>query len=209
MTWPDAVWRFAIVAGVLTMTPGLDTLLVLRSALRSGPRAAFATASGVAVGCLVWGLAAAVGVSALVTASPTAYAVLKVAGAVYLAYLGVRLLWTARTPHAAEPSEETVGVASPFSQGLTTNVLNPKIGVFYVAVLPHFLPADLPPVAGGVLLALVHGVETMVWFAGLIAGARTMRRWLASPQVQRGIDVVAGLIFVGFAVALVVVDQAH
>lgn len=203
----QAILGFALVAGLMTITPGLDTLLVLRSALRDGRRPAFATALGVATGCLAWGLAAAVGVSALLTASRELYEALKIAGAIYLVYLGVRLLWTAwrgdQTLDAASCGRAPAGAAS-FVRGLTTNLLNPKIGVFYVAVLPQFLPHELAPALGGAVLALVHGVEGLTWFTLIILLAGRARAWLSDRRAQRAIDGVAGgaLVTLGGVLAL-------
>lgn len=211
MNLTQAILGFAVVAGLMTITPGIDTLLVLRSALRDARRPAFAAALGVATGCLVWGLAAAVGVSAVLTASHILYEGLKIAGAAYLVYLGVRMLWSAwrgdphLEPDALGPAP--VGVRASYLRGLTTNLLNPKIGVFYVAILPHFLPPGYPPAAVGALLALVHGVEGMAWFTGIILLAARARAWLSSRRAQRGIDTAAGLALIGLGGALVLAEH--
>ncbi len=211
MSLLQSVVGFALVAGLMTMTPGLDTLLVLRSALRDGRAPAFATALGVATGCLVWGLAAAVGVSAILTASATLYAVLKLAGAAYLVYLGVRMLWSAWRGDvhldADAPAPSPASAPASFVRGLTTNLLNPKIGVFYVAILPAFLPPGYPPAATGALLALVHGVEVMIWFTGIILLAARARAWLSSRRAQRGLDAVAGAALVGLGGVLALAEQ--
>ena len=151
MSLGTSVLTFSVVALALTLTPGLDTALVLRAALTRSPdpcrRDAAATAAGIVAGLFVWGAAAAVGVSALLTASQLAYDVLRYAGAAYLVWFGLRLL--VRAVRGA-PGAEPAGVAdsSPWRaarQGLATNLLNPKVGVFYVALLPQFLPAAATP----------------------------------------------------------------
>jgi len=135
------VGSFALVAGLVTITPGLDTALVLRSALTKGRWPAYATALGVCSGVLVWGMAAAVGISALLTASEVAYTVLRLVGAAYLIWLGLRLLWAAIRRDRV--TEATTGDVAPgtsgwaaWRQGFGANILNPKIGAFYVALLP-------------------------------------------------------------------------
>jgi threonine/homoserine/homoserine lactone efflux protein len=200
---------FAVVAGLLTITPGLDTALVLRSSLMQGRLHALVTALGISAGLLVWGLAASVGISALVTASQIAYDVLRFAGALWMAYLGVRLLRQAlsRTPPAPEaaapPAPESLGAA--FRSGLLTNLLNPKIGAFYVAVLPQFIPPDVPSALAGTALTLVHVLEGVAWFGLLILAAHTARRWLEQSSVRRSIDGLTGGVLLLFSARLALV----
>ena len=206
MSLGTAVLTFSGVAVALTLTPGLDTALVLRSALTRHRREAAATAAGIVAGLFVWGAAAAIGVSALLTASQLAYDGLRFAGAAYLVWFGARLLVrAARGTSAAEPPGDAVqGSSSRARQGLATNLLNPKVGVFYVAVLPQFLPADRDPLAVGLLLAGVHGLITIAWFAVLIVLASALGRRLRRPATVRGIDGVTGTALLGFGVGLAV-----
>jgi threonine/homoserine/homoserine lactone efflux protein len=201
-----SVATFAVVALALTLTPGLDTALVLRSALTRSRRDAAATAAGIVAGLFVWGAAAAVGASALLTASQLAYDVLRYAGAAYLVWFGLRLLARAvRGTLAAEPAG--AAGSSPWRaarQGLATNLLNPKVGVFYVALLPQFLPSGSNPLAVGLLLAGVHAVISVVWFAVLITLASALSRRLRGPGTVRAIDGVTGTTLIGFGVKLAV-----
>jgi threonine/homoserine/homoserine lactone efflux protein len=201
-----SVATFAVVALALTLTPGLDTALVLRSALTRSRRDAAATAAGIVAGLFVWGAAAAVGVSALLTASQLAYDVLRYAGAAYLVWFGLRLLARAvRGTLAAEP--DGAAGSSPWRaarQGLATNLLNPKVGVFYVALLPQFLPSGSDPLAVGLLLAGVHGLISVVWFALLIVLASALAARLRRPLAVRGIDGITGTTLIGFGVKLAV-----
>ena len=206
MTLGTAVLTFAVLAGALTVTPGLDTALVLRAALTRPRREAAATAAGIVTGLFVWGAAAAAGVSALLAASDLAYDVLRYAGAAYLIWLGARLLVRAlRGGAAAEPDG-----AAPVSMwraarvGLATNLLNPKVGVFYVALLPQFLLSGSDPLVVGLLLAAVHAVLSVAWFAVLIGLAAVLGRWLRRPATVRTIDGVTGTALVGFGVRLAV-----
>jgi threonine/homoserine/homoserine lactone efflux protein len=201
-----AVLTFALVALALTLTPGLDTALVLRAALTRSRRDAAATAAGIVAGLFVWGAAAAVGISALLTASQVAYDVLRYAGAAYLVWFGLRLL--IRAVRGA-PGEEPAGAADSSAwraarQGLATNLLNPKVGVFYVALLPQFLPSDSNPLGVGLLLAGVHGLISVVWFALLIVLASALGQRLRRPGTVRAIDGVTGTTLVGFGVRLAV-----
>lgn len=206
MTLAQALLSFAVVAAVLTITPGLDMALVLRSALRDGRGSAVATGVGICAGSLVWAVAAAVGVSALLTASATAFTVLKLVGAAYMLFLGLRMLWgvVRGTGHVdLDAAPRTRGGAwEHLRRGLLTNLLNPKVGAFYVAVLPHFMADGVPTAVMGLLLALVHVVESLVFFALIIAGAHSVRGLLQRPVAQRAIDAVTGTVLVLFGARL-------
>jgi len=201
-----SVLSFAVVAGLLTIIPGADTALVLRVAVARGRRHAYATALGICCGALVWGAGAAAGISVLLTASRTAYTIMKIAGALYLTYLGARMLHDALRKKAAAMTAKPVPTRS-FLQGLSTNLLNPKVGVFYIAMLPQFLPADVPALPMGVLLALVHDLEAMVWFALIIGGVGLTRRWWtgdsrSAVRARRGVDAVTGTVLIGLGIRL-------
>jgi threonine/homoserine/homoserine lactone efflux protein len=201
-----AVVTFAVVALALTVTPGLDTALVLCAALTRGRREAAATAAGIVAGLFVWGATAAVGVSVLLTASQLAYDVLRYAGAAYLAWFGLRLLVRAvRGTPESEPAGAAGGSAwRAARQGLATNLLNPKVGVFYVALLPQFLPPGSDPFGVGLLLTGVHGLISGVWFVLLIALASALGRRLRRAGTVRAIDGVTGVTLAGFGVRLAV-----
>ncbi len=207
MSVQGAVLGFGLVALLLTITPGLDTALVLRAAITRGRRDAVATALGVVAGVLAWGAAAAVGVSALLTASTIAYDVLRLVGAGYLVWLGGRILWRlVRHPAeaAAGSSPSPGGAWRSARTGLLTNLLNPKVGAFYVAVLPQFLPAGTSALGMGVLLALVHAALSLVWFTVLVLGAVAARRWLQRPAVSRTVEGVTGVALLGYGLRLAV-----
>lgn len=181
--------------------------MVLRSAAANGRRHGFATALGVNTGALVWGAGAAVGVSALLTASTVAYTVVRIAGALYMIWIGSRLLIRALQGDGAglaalrSPAGEP-GLVRSWSRGLTTNLLNPKIGAFYVAVLPQFIPAHASHLAVGLLLALVHDVEGLVWFTAIILGVHSIRAVFARRRARRAIDGITGATLVGFGIKL-------
>ncbi|MDI6098587.1 LysE family translocator [Actinoplanes sp. NEAU-A12] len=206
MDLTDAVLSFAVLGALLTITPGLDTALVLRAAITMGRGPAFATALGVGAGALAWGAAAAVGASALLAASNVGYTVLRVAGAIYMIYLGVRMIRDAlrrdRASLEAEAGRVVATFWSTFGRGLLTNLLNPKVGAFYLAVLPQFVPEGADPLTTGLLLALVHDVEGLLWFTMIILGARAARGYLARRAVRRTVDAGTGVVLLGFGVRL-------
>ncbi len=215
MTITQALLSFALIAALLTIIPGLDTALVLRSAITRGGRYALATAVGINTGALVWGIAAAVGASALLATSEVAYRILTLAGAAYMVIFGVTLFYRSfrREPHVATlvteaaPARRPVrrgDLATAWASGVGTNLLNPKVGIFYIATIPQFIPAGVNPLLMGILLALVHNVFGLAW-AGLIIGStKIAARWLASPAVTKITDRVTGTVLVGFGLKLAI-----
>lgn len=210
MNFTQAVLSFAVVAGLLTLVPGIDTSIVLRAGLTRRRAVAFATAAGVCTGALAWGAAAAVGASALLAASDLAYRALTLAGAAYMAWLGASLIWKtvsrkgAAGPHlSADPAPAHNGrLAGAWLRGTATNLLNPKVGVFYIATIPQFIPAGMSPVAMGLLLAAVHGVMAMGWFTLIIIGTGFASTWLRSPRSIKVIDRITGTVLIGFGARL-------
>lgn len=203
MTTTEALVAFALAAGLLTLTPGLDTALVIRTAAAEGPRRATGAAIGISLGCLTWGAAASLGVGALLTASALAYTILKWAGAAYLAWTGIRMILKPRDQF--EPGEMKAVDAGPIAalrRGLLTNLLNPKVGVFYVSFLPQFMPAGVDPARFGLLLTSIHVAEGLLWFAALIAATVPIAGLLRAPVVVRWLDRVTGSVFVAFGLRL-------
>jgi threonine/homoserine/homoserine lactone efflux protein len=206
------VASFALVAGLVTIIPGLDTALVVRTAVTQGRSRGFAAAAGIATGCLVWGAAAAVGVSALLTASQLAYDVVRAIGAAYLVWLGAAMLWrTSRRGNSAGKQRASGEPETPHSQeslfrcwlrGATTNLLNPKIGAFYLAMFPQFIPAHASHLLTGLVLAGIHDAEGIIWFALLISGVHLARRFLDSARAHKIMDRITGTVLIGFGVKL-------
>lgn len=207
----QALLSFAVVAGLLTLVPGIDTALVLRSSISRSRGFAFATALGISTGAMVWGIAAAVGVSALLAASELAYRLLTLAGAAFMTWLGLSLLWKSwrssggTTAGPAEASLPAAGGRQLFRGWLTgagTNLLNPKVGVFYIATIPQFIPSGASPLLMGMLLAGVHCVFSMLWFTLLIFATGFASKWLKSARSIRVIDRITGTVLVGFGLKL-------
>ena len=194
---------FTLAAALLTVTPGLDTALVLRTAAAEGSRRALAAALGICLGCLAWGALVAVGLGVLLEASELAYLALKWTGAAYLLYLGVRLIFVRRDDAGAE-SAPVPARANWFMRGLLTNLLNPKVGAFYVSFLPQFVPAGASVPATTLVLAAIHAALGLLWFLLLIGATRPLARVLRRPGLVRGLDRATGavLIFFGLRLAL-------
>jgi threonine/homoserine/homoserine lactone efflux protein len=188
-------------ASLLTIAPGLDTALVLRTAATEGARPAAQAGLGIAVGCFAWATLVALGLGALLTASEVAYTALRWAGAAYLVYVGFKMIRTPRRDFSfGIATERKPGTA--FATGLLTNLLNPKVGVFYVSFLPQFVPQNVTVGPYMLLLGAIHAVLGIIWFACLILATRPIARFLHEPRVVQSCDRLTGGMFLAFGVGL-------
>ena len=188
-------------ASLLTITPGLDTALVLRMVTTGRPRRALLAGLGIATGCFVWAALVALGLGALLAASKLAYAVLRWIGAAYLLWVGYRMLrHPRRTFLAPTPSDENHRAA--FVTGALTNLLNPKVGVFYVSFLPQFVPAGVSVGPYILLLGGIHALLGVIWFTCLIIATRPISTFLRRPAVVQACDRLTGGVFVAFGLGL-------
>ena len=206
-----------IAAGwLLNLTPGPDVLYIVTHALRSGARAGLVAGLGITAGCFVHVAAAAVGVGALLSASATAFTVLKWAGAAYLLWMGVRMLLSragggngAAIAAAQSATPVTVSLRSVFLGGFWTNVLNPKVALFFLAFVPQFIaPGTGNKALAFVLLGVLFNVNAIPVNAGWALAAAWMSRRVGA--VQRGLhwlDRVAGAMFIGFGLKLALTDR--
>ncbi|WP_207916942.1 LysE family translocator [Micromonospora sp. KC723] len=184
--------------GLLTVVPGPDMAVVTKRAIASGRGAALRTAAGIATGLLVWGVFTVVGLAAILAASAQAYFVVKILGAAYLVFLGLHALWQSRRSAPRTAELKVTGSGRAYVTGLTTNVLNPKIAVFYTGLLPTLAPHGLPTAAGLGLLVVLHAALTLTWlgcYAYLVSRARSV---FERPRVRRLLDRVTGVVLIGF-----------
>jgi threonine/homoserine/homoserine lactone efflux protein len=207
---PELLLPFLGVVAVLTITPGPDMLLVVRNGLSTGVRGAWVTGLGCCVGISVHATAAVLGLSAILAASATAYATVKLAGAAYLAYLGVRMLISAimsgdAPPEAPVPAPRPVlGSGTAFRQGLVANLLNPKIALLFLTLLPQFVADGEPHLRTTVILAAVFLGIAVLWWRTFSLAISPISRVLRGSRSRRLLDAVAGcaLIAVSARVAL-------
>ncbi|QKV92950.1 LysE family translocator [Streptomyces sp. NA02950] len=201
---------FAGVAALINITPGLDTLLVLRTSVSQGRSAGLASALGILAGCVVWGVATAVGLTALLTASRFAYDALRIAGAAYLVWLGASALWRSGKVAAGGSAgvervvveEGARGRWAAFRAGVGTNLLNPKAGVFYMSLIPQFTPHGESVFTMTLLLTAIDIVELAVWYWVVSGAASALADRLRRPAFRRRMEQVSGIAFFGFAVNL-------
>ena len=201
MSIADNLLAFTFAATLLTLTPGLDTALVLRTATVEGRQQAFRAALGINAGCFLWGAAVAFGLGALIAVSELAFNVLKYCGAAYLAWLGLNMLLRPR--RSLSPLEtDTKPTANWFLKGMMGNVLNPKIGIFYVSFLPQFIPQGHSLIAWTFGLVSIHVVIGLIWSLTLIRATQPLAAVLRREKVIKWMDRTTGMIFVLFAARL-------
>lgn len=199
-------WLFFLTGVLLNLTPGQDTMFILGRSLTGGLRSGVASALGISVGSVLHTLAAALGLSALLAASPTAFFTIKIAGALYLAYLGVRLLF-ARAHESADlnsaPAEQ--GTAwSAFRQGMLTNVLNPKVALFFLALMPQFIePDSTTKTLAFLALGLTFVTTGLLWCLVLAIGAAHLRAFFQlAPRVRTVVDRATGAVFIALGIRI-------
>jgi threonine/homoserine/homoserine lactone efflux protein len=199
---------FISVSAVVIVTPGPDTAMTVRNTLVGGRSVGIATGLGVSLGQLVWTLAASAGIAALLVASKPAFLVVKLVGAAYLIVLGLHSLYSAwRSRGSAEPvvaPRKRMSVRSGFLQGVLSDLSNPKMAVFFMALLPQFVPAGGATFGWSVLLGSVFCVMTFLWLAGYAYVVAKAGRFLRTPRVRRVLDAVTGTVLVGLGVRIAV-----
>jgi RhtB (resistance to homoserine/threonine) family protein len=205
----NQVLAFTGIAAVLTLTPGADTMLVMRSVFARGQRAGLSTSLGICSGLFFHATLSALGLSLILVRSATAFEIVKLIGAVYLVYLGSQSLWKAlrNGPRKVPANEGNVKKQKKewwqsFIEGLLTNVFNPKVAIFYLAFLPQFISPGDPVLAKSLLLAGIHFVLGIVWLSLVTMFLGRLRGFLTRPGVQRTLEVTTGAILIAFGARL-------
>jgi threonine/homoserine/homoserine lactone efflux protein len=183
---------------LLTLSPGATTALVVAVAAAHGRRASFITTFGIGTGIVVHSAASGLGLSVVLAASPEAFTLVRIAGALYLAYLGIRALVRSgqrRAAGAATPSSRDF-----YARGLLTNLLNPQVAIFYLTFLPQFIHSSEPVLAKSIVFGLSHACIAIIWFAVYAYGVSSLatRVQAVRPWIER----VSGLVLIGFAIRL-------
>jgi threonine/homoserine/homoserine lactone efflux protein len=187
---------FLLISAIVVLTPGVDMALVTKNALLHGRRAARATALGVNLGIFIWTLAAALGLAAVIAASAVAFTAIKLVGALYLVYLGLRALL------GSAEATPTPARGSAFRQGLASNLLNPKIAVFFTSLLPQFVDAQHAEPQDLLLLGLLFNCMGVLWLLVYAELAARGRNVLRRPRVKRALDRLSGVALVALGVRL-------
>ncbi len=191
---------YLIAITLLTITPGLDTTLIIRTATLEGKAKAFQAALGINLGCIVWGVIVACGLGALLMTSDLAFNILKWMGAIYLTWLGLNLILKPRSQLAGLNDSTTA--QNWFIKGFWGNLLNPKVGIFYISFLPQFIPQSSSPIIWTMGLVMIHVVIGLFWSIFLIVAMRSISAYLKQPKFIQYMDRITGSVFILFALKL-------
>ncbi|MFI7099490.1 LysE family translocator [Streptomyces sp. NPDC050161] len=201
---------FSLFALLVTVAPGPDTLLVLRNCVRGGRFSGIATALGASAGSLAWAMAAAVGLAAVLQRWDAAFAAVRLAGAAYLVFLGVQSLWACRRGAGGGPelsgesSAPAPTAGRAFRQGLLSCLLNPKVGVFFVAVVPQFLPDGHSTLSVTLAFGVIDAAIAALWLTLVAVFAARTLTWLRRPRVNTVLERTAAGVLMALGIATAV-----
>ena len=196
------VLPFLAIAVFVVVTPGVDTALVTKNALLHGRRAAILTAFGVNAGIAAWTTASALGLGALLHRSETVFTAVRLIGAAYLVVLGAQAVWWSwRRGHRVAPAV-TASRRSPFVQGILSNLLNPKIAVFFASFLPQFVSPDGPVLGQLLVLGAIFNLIGVAWLCGCAVFVSRVGDALRRPRVRAAFERLTGCVLIAFGVRL-------
>jgi threonine/homoserine/homoserine lactone efflux protein len=211
---PTLTAAYIVLAAALAFSPGPDVMFVAANGMRHKAKGAIASALGIGAGSFLHAILAAAGISAIIAASPIAFEVMKIAGALYLAWLGIQaiksFLRNSGSANLAQKAQE-ISVWQVFLRGFMTNILNAKVIVFYLALLPQFVSVELRHVGVQVfLLGCIHNVIGLSFLIAVGLAAEKASGWIARTSVGRWLDGIAGLLFfLGLAVRLALTGRTN
>ncbi|MDB5630606.1 MAG: Lysine exporter protein [Tardiphaga sp.] len=205
------LWLFVVACVLLNITPGPDTAYIVGRGVQFGWRGGVAAAFGISAGCLVHVFAAAIGLSAVLAASSTAFLAVKLIGAGYLLYVGVKMILSRPSGEVAElDAKPVMSLHQVFGQGALTNALNPKVALFFLAFLPQFVDPAAPskPLAF-IVLGMIFITTGTLWGLGVAAfAAKAAGRVRRSGRAMRWINRALGVVFIGMGIR-VAMAEAH
>jgi RhtB (resistance to homoserine/threonine) family protein len=200
------LWAFIGISVIVILAPGPDTVIVTKNALLHGRRAALGSAFGVNAGLLIWTTTAALGIAAVIRESAVAFTVIKIAGAVYLAWLGLQALRAARRRTAVDGDGDDgrprFGWAAGFRQGLLSDLGNPKIAIFFTTLLPQFVSSHHAVLFPYLLLGVVFVAITLLWLVFYAVLAVELSELLKRPSVKAALDRISGVVLIGLGVRI-------
>jgi threonine/homoserine/homoserine lactone efflux protein len=194
---PEGMLAFAALSAVVAVTPGPDSLLVVQRTLRRGRRDGVRVAAGAGAGSLAWGIGSALGLTGILATSAQLYRGVQLAGAGYLVFLGIQGWRATQRPDPARPSAPHPTPGEGFRAGLLSDVLNPKVGLFFLAVMPQFLPQQAPVTLYALTYAAIDSLVAVAWLAAVAWISGNLRSWVRRPGVQLALDRAAGTVLLG------------
>jgi RhtB (resistance to homoserine/threonine) family protein len=205
---PITEWMtFVVAISILTITPGLDTVLVIRNTSRGGWKDGVTSSFGICSGLFVHATLSAVGISFILVQSAWLFQTVKIIGAAYLIYLGICSLrsgWKAGSLGivANQIGDNEFNMKRSFSEGFLSNVLNPKTAIFYLAFLPQFINPEGSAISQSFILAGIHFILAMVWQSSLAFVIERAKSWLAKPKTNQWLQSLTGCVMVGLGLQL-------
>ncbi len=208
----DQFLLFVLMAVLLILLPGPDTVIATKNTLEIGRTGGLQTALGTCCALLIHTMAAVIGLSAIIVKSAVLFSVFKYVGAVYLVYMGIKAIWSLKKNEIATDTEELqvnkYGHTSCFRQGFLTNILNPKVAVFFLTFLPQFVNTEKSTFPQFLLMGLTYALLTAIWFLLYIYLINHIRMYMRKPKTQKFIQGISGIVLVGFGIKLAL-EKAH
>lgn len=208
----EGLLTYAVFVAILTLIPGPDTMLVIRNVLAYGRQAGLLSVLGVSTGLFVHASLSALGLSLILVASAEAFQIVKLLGAAYLIFLGLQSVWSlwknrhkneALSPDLASNSANVRPLWHSFAEGVLTNILNPKVALFYLSVLPQFIAPTDPVFAKATLLAGIHFALGCIWLGTMTFFVNYLRLWLQQAHIKRALEGLTALIMISFGIGLI------
>ena len=197
-----AILSYTTAVILLTVTPGVDTAIIVQSCFAKDRKSPTLAAMGILFGCAVWGILVALGLGAIIISSQELYFILKSIGAAYLIWLGINALIRVWQVNRSETVTSSPEMENFLRKGFFANLLNPKVGLFYISLLPQFIPASANVVAYSMMLVLMHIILSAIWFWLVI---KTISKSRTKVEISKGskiVDILSGIAFIGFGVKL-------
>jgi RhtB (resistance to homoserine/threonine) family protein len=203
-------FTFLVLSLFVVMSPGIDTALITKRTISDGRKDGYKMALGITTGSLIHTFAAAFGLSAILMQSAVVFEIIKYAGAIYLIYLGLSSFISRKKKKITSVENQTYSEMkkSAFKQGLFSNVLNPKVAMFFLTFLPQFMKTGATATGQLIIMGVIYTVLSITWFFVYVFFINYLRAWLMSPKVQRIMDKTTGLILIGFGLKLAL-DKQH
>jgi threonine/homoserine/homoserine lactone efflux protein len=208
MTLDSQLLAFTLASALMAITPGNDTVLTVNNSLAGGPKAGLATMLGIVCGCFVHAAFSALGISLILVRSASVFDTVKLAGAAYLIFLGVRGLWTLYRKSAGSiqivPAPGKIGKTArrAFLEGLLTNILNPKVAIFYLSFLPQFINSTDSVLARSFQLAGIHQFVGAIWLSCIVLFVNRLRGLLTRTEVRQGLEGLTSAVLIALGVKL-------
>ncbi|ARK32503.1 LysE family translocator [Halalkalibacter krulwichiae] len=198
-------FTFLLLSLFVVMSPGVDTALITKRTIADGRKNGYKMALGITTGSLVHTLAAAFGLSAILMQSALAFEIVKYIGAIYLIYLGISSFWARK--NVGDNEIDVVNRKSAFKQGLLSNVLNPKVAMFFITFLPQFVSNGSHVTTQLITMGIIYTLLSISWFFVYVFFINSLREWLLSVKVQRMMDQATGVVLIGFGLKLALEKQ--